>query len=82
MLQGRGGDRVWSGCFTGILSPQEPADIPLLHGDRCRRRVGGLRGRQLWKGGGGGVGELGLMDGVMGDGVRNALYFKSAVEII
>src|SRR4029434_9879427 len=86
-------DRVWPGCFAGVLSPEESVDVPLQDGEslHCSRGGGGagLWGGQLWKGAGLCCGRgraadgLELVDDVTEDGVRTVpLYIKATVKLI
>lgn len=68
VLQGGRLDRIWPGCFDGVLSLEQPVDVPLCGGvgRHCR---GPLGGGPCWAGGGWG-GELELENAVIKDGLR------------
>ena len=68
VLQGGWRDRVWAGCFAGVLTLKEPVDVPLLQAERrhCGGVGGGHRGLKVWRScraGGGGVSGMRLGEG-------------------
>ena len=68
VLQGGWRDRVWTGCFAGVLSLKEPVDVLLLQAESRHYGGGdgGHRGVKVWRSycaGGGGVSDCGYMVG-------------------